>query len=285
MNDFKEILTAKRTKLSPSSINTYNSTLTNLHKHIFGNAELDVNNFDDVDKILDFLKIENSKNCVLALLEVRQRERLFIMSADVGSPVQQILKNDFQPEVIAGRYYSKLEEFKNLHRNSILQRVDSSMPVVNDVTRNRALYDRLLRTLAFINDEIIPNSIFDSLDTRAAFEREFNIGSISQKARDLYHIRTMIDILNLRNIPSKWFTMDLFINKNEEEEYDTLVRKFEKAAGISNNLIDGLRYGAYQMYEKDTKNTPSTCDCGHYMPDFHVWVAEKVCSEVKDILC
>jgi len=56
MNNFKEILTAKRTKLSPSSINTYNSTLTNLHKHIFGNAELDIKNFDDVDKILDFLK-------------------------------------------------------------------------------------------------------------------------------------------------------------------------------------------------------------------------------------
>lgn len=245
-----------------------------------------ISNFTIIQQILDFLNIENSKNCVLALLEVRQRERLFILSADVGNPAFKILKHNFQPELVSGKYYRMSDKFKNTHSISILQKVDTSIPVFNDVSKNEEVYERILRARTFIEDEIIPNSILTSLNTRAAFEREFNIGSISQQSRDLYHIRTMVDILKLRNIPSKWFTMDLFIGKKDEneKEYDTLLEKFGNISEFSNNVVGSLKYGAYHMYEKEKKQTPPICDCGHYRPDFHQWVATKVYKEVKDII-
>lgn len=55
--DLKTYLHEKRPSLSDSSLTTYNSILQSLHKKVFGNdSEIHLKNFDDTDKILEFLK-------------------------------------------------------------------------------------------------------------------------------------------------------------------------------------------------------------------------------------
>jgi hypothetical protein len=52
----KEILAERRPSLSKSSLTTYNSILTNLYKKIFEGNEIHLKNFEETDKIIDFLK-------------------------------------------------------------------------------------------------------------------------------------------------------------------------------------------------------------------------------------
>jgi len=71
----KTIILQKRPNLSKTSINTYNSTLTNLYKHIYGKPEednYDISKFDDTNKILDFLKDKpvNKRKSILSALVV-----------------------------------------------------------------------------------------------------------------------------------------------------------------------------------------------------------------------
>ena len=66
----KNIIIEKRPNLSKTSINTYTSTLSNLYKKIWPNQELDVNKFEDTEKVLDFLKDEpvNKRKSILSAL-------------------------------------------------------------------------------------------------------------------------------------------------------------------------------------------------------------------------
>jgi hypothetical protein len=68
----KKIIQEKRPNISKSSINTYNSILTNLYKRIFGNGEIDINKFDDDKEILtDLNNLEpNKRKTVLSALVV-----------------------------------------------------------------------------------------------------------------------------------------------------------------------------------------------------------------------
>jgi len=59
--DLKHLLKEKRPNLSKTSINAYASTLSSLHKQLFG-EEIDPKNFDNTEKIIKFLKdVEPSK--------------------------------------------------------------------------------------------------------------------------------------------------------------------------------------------------------------------------------
>ena len=53
--DLKQKLKELRPNLSASSITTYNSILKNLHKRVF-DKELDLNDFNDTESILAYLK-------------------------------------------------------------------------------------------------------------------------------------------------------------------------------------------------------------------------------------
>ena len=68
----KKIIQEKRPNISKSSINTYNSILTNLYKRIFGDGEIDINKFDDDKEILtDLNNLEpNKRKTVLSALVV-----------------------------------------------------------------------------------------------------------------------------------------------------------------------------------------------------------------------
>jgi hypothetical protein len=72
MTDLKEILKEKRPNLSKTSLNTYASTLTNLHKKVFKDTPFDIENFNKTQEIINYLKDipPNRRKSILASLVV-----------------------------------------------------------------------------------------------------------------------------------------------------------------------------------------------------------------------
>lgn len=72
MTDLKELLKEKRPNLSKTSLNTYNSTLVNLHKKVFNNTPLNIEDFNKTQEILQYLsdKTPNKRKSILASLVV-----------------------------------------------------------------------------------------------------------------------------------------------------------------------------------------------------------------------
>ena len=71
MTDLKEFIKDKRPTLSDGSLKTYTSILRSLHKKIWG-GNIDVKNFDDAKKVLEFLKEmpANKRKTLLSALVV-----------------------------------------------------------------------------------------------------------------------------------------------------------------------------------------------------------------------
>ena len=72
MTDLKELLKEKRPNLSKTSLNTYASTLTNLHKKVFNDEPFNIENFNKTSEILQYLsdKAPNKRKSILASLVV-----------------------------------------------------------------------------------------------------------------------------------------------------------------------------------------------------------------------
>lgn len=85
----KEILAERRSSLSKSSITTYNSILTNLYKKIFGEGDIHLNNFEETDKIINFLKdiSPNKRKTILSALVVLTDNKKYreLMLEDISS--------------------------------------------------------------------------------------------------------------------------------------------------------------------------------------------------------
>ena len=66
----REDIKEKKPKLSKQSIITYSSILASLYSHIWSDGRYDINKFDEVDKVIDFLKnVEpNKRKTVLSAL-------------------------------------------------------------------------------------------------------------------------------------------------------------------------------------------------------------------------
>jgi hypothetical protein len=87
MSDLKEILKEKRPNLSKTSLNTYASTLTNLHKKVFKDTPFNIEDFNKTQEILNFLKDipPNKRKSILASLVVisDKKEYRDIMLEDI----------------------------------------------------------------------------------------------------------------------------------------------------------------------------------------------------------
>jgi integrase len=117
----KTIITQKRPNLSNTSINTYTSTLSNLYKKIWTNQELDVNKFDDTEKVLDFLKDlpVNKRKSILSALVVLSEKKEYrdqmlddIKEYNVETAKQQKTENQKESWVSMDDIKKKYEELK-----------------------------------------------------------------------------------------------------------------------------------------------------------------------------
>ena len=69
--EIKNLIIKKRSHLSPQSVKTYTSILSNLYKNIFG-LDYDESNFDNTKEILDYLhNLEpNKRKTILSALVI-----------------------------------------------------------------------------------------------------------------------------------------------------------------------------------------------------------------------
>lgn len=70
--NIKELIKQKRDSLSNSSLTTYASILKNLHKKVFDDKTFSLNDFDETEKVLDYLKDvpPNKRKTILSALVI-----------------------------------------------------------------------------------------------------------------------------------------------------------------------------------------------------------------------
>lgn len=94
----RDYIKEKRPTLSASSITTYNSILTNLYKNVFGDKEIDVKKFNQIDKILKHLEDlpPNKRKSVLSALVIitDNKEYREKMNGDIQSYNKEISKQE-----------------------------------------------------------------------------------------------------------------------------------------------------------------------------------------------
>ena len=96
--DLSEVLKKKRPELSASSIKTYSSILRSLHKKVFGNTDIDIDDFDKTEKIIDHLKDvpSNKRKTILSALVVITDKKPYrdLMMDDIHSYKNEISKQE-----------------------------------------------------------------------------------------------------------------------------------------------------------------------------------------------
>jgi integrase len=72
MSNIKEILKEKRPNLSDSSIKTYDSIIRNLYKKVFDKTEINLEDFNNSEKVLEYLREmpSNKRKTILAAITV-----------------------------------------------------------------------------------------------------------------------------------------------------------------------------------------------------------------------
>jgi len=93
MNTLKEQLKLKRPTLSDNSLTTYASILKNLHKTVFGSDEIDINRFNETDKILDAIKSiepKRRKTILSALMIITNDKKKFKDIEKVEEPQEPV---------------------------------------------------------------------------------------------------------------------------------------------------------------------------------------------------
>jgi len=122
----KNIILEKRPNLSKTSVNTYNSTLTNLYKKIWGNGDIDIDKFNDVNKVMDKLKDMpvNKRKSILSALVVLSEKKEYrdqmlddIKEYNIETAKQQKTENQKASWVTNDDIKNKYEELK---KNALL---------------------------------------------------------------------------------------------------------------------------------------------------------------------
>lgn len=105
MPDLKEYLHSKRPTLSKSSLTTYASILKSLYHKVFGKEDIEFKKFDEVDKVLAFLKDvpPNRRKTILSSLVIitENKEYRDKMMEDVKDYNTEIHKQEKTPEQVA----------------------------------------------------------------------------------------------------------------------------------------------------------------------------------------
>ncbi len=101
--DFKDEIKKLRPTLSESSVTTYNSILKSLHKKIFGDHPLDIDNFEKHTEILKYLEdmVPNKRKTILSALVVVSKDPKPYRSQmleDIKSTSAETAKQEKSPE-------------------------------------------------------------------------------------------------------------------------------------------------------------------------------------------
>ena len=92
----------KRPNLADSSVKTYNSILTNLHKKVFGNKEIEIKDFGNTKEILAYLKdvAPSVRKTTLSALFILSQESVYreLMGSDIEKYNDLVSLKELSPE-------------------------------------------------------------------------------------------------------------------------------------------------------------------------------------------
>ena len=98
MEVVKNYVKAKKPSLSASSITTYSSILKNLYKKVFGDGDIDMEKFNQTDKVLEYLKNvpPNKRKTILSSLVIITDKKAYrdLMLEDVRDYNKEIHKQE-----------------------------------------------------------------------------------------------------------------------------------------------------------------------------------------------
>ena len=98
MEIVKEFVKSKKPSLSQSSITTYSSILKNLYKRVFGSNDIDMDKFNQTEKVLEFLKDipPNKRKTILSSLVIITDKKAYrdLMLEDVRDYNKEIHKQE-----------------------------------------------------------------------------------------------------------------------------------------------------------------------------------------------
>jgi integrase len=136
-NNIKELIIKLKPNISQSSVTTYNSILKNLYKRVFGDGDIDMNNFENTTKILSHLKDmePNKRKTVLSALVVitdnkKYRDQMMKDIEEYKLNESNQLKNEKQTESwvekdeITELYESMSNNVKILYKKKELSMTD-----------------------------------------------------------------------------------------------------------------------------------------------------------------
>lgn len=98
MEVVKNFVKEKKPSLSQSSITTYSSILKNLYKKVFGDGDINMDKFNDTEKVLDYLKNipSNKRKTILSSLVIITNKKAYrdLMLEDVREYNKEIHKQE-----------------------------------------------------------------------------------------------------------------------------------------------------------------------------------------------
>lgn len=171
----KEYIKKQRPTLSDSSIKTYNSILKSLYLKVFGNGEIDYDNFEKSDKILAFLK------------DLEPNKRKTIMSALViickdSKPYRTQMLNDIKETSANTAKQEKTPEQEEYHISQ-----DALRAKFSELGQDAAhIYKKKTLTMADLQkiQDFIILALFHLIPPRRALDyTEFKIKNVD-KAKD-----------------------------------------------------------------------------------------------------
>jgi len=291
MEIVKEFVKSKKPSLSQSSITTYSSILKNLYKKVFGSNDIDMDKFNQTEKVLEFLKDipPNKRKTILSSLVIITDKKAYrdLMLEDVrdyNKEIHKQEKTDEQKEswVNTNQVKDILNELKN-NSELIYKKKNIS---VNDLQEIQSfiimsllggLYIPPRRSKDFVDFKIknINKESDNFLEKNKMF---FN----SYKTAKTYG-QQVVDIpLQLKNILNKWIKInpteyllfDSNMNKLSSVKLNQRLNKIfgEKKVGVNQLRHTYLtdKYGHTINQKEEINNTMSNMGSSLDMLDTYV---------------
>ena len=291
METVKEFVKSKKPSLSQSSITTYSSILKNLYKKVFGSNDIDMDKFNQTEKVLEFLKDipPNKRKTILSSLVIITDKKAYrdLMLEDVrdyNKEIHKQEKTDEQKENWVNTNQVK-DIFNELKNNSELIYKKKNISV-NDLQEIQSfiimsllggLYIPPRRSKDFVDFKIknISKESHNFLEKNKMF---FN----SYKTAKTYG-QQVVDIpLQLKNILNKWIKINpteylLFDSNMNQLSSVKLNQRLNKIFGEKKVGVNQLRhtyltdkYGHTINQKEEINNTMSNMGSSLDMLDTYV---------------
>lgn len=252
MEIIKDIFRNKRPNLTESSLTTYYSLLATLHKDVYGTKSINLKNFKNTQKIIDFIqsKQPNTRRTLLSAL--------FVLTGE------EIYREEMMKEIM------ELKEETEKQEPNEKQKVNSiSQPELKNIYDNLKKQSTVLyktNSNAYLSDiqDFIIISLYYLIPPRRALDfTEFKIRNIDKDVdnymdkntfvfnrykTDKKYGKQIVKIpVTLQKIIKKWIEINptdylLFNNKNNKLIGVTLSQKFHKIFGGRKISINSIRH-------------------------------------------